>query len=348
MSTGRAAMSVTLQAMRKLDPGRTEVLVPGYTCYSVPASVKLAGLTPRLVDIDPRTLSPDLAALERLDTGRVLAMVSANLYGIPNELDALESFARARGILLLDDAAQALGASLGGRAVGGFGDAGLYSFDKGKNITSIEGGAITASGALARELDARCASLAPTRASRTAVTAAKLLVYSAMLRPAAYGLMNKLPLGLGTTRWEDDYPLAAYSPVLAAVALRLYRRLDSLTRTRAANAGRLAAALGGLPGVRLPALAPEAKPAWARFVLFIDDAERRARAMAALNAAGIGATFSYPQALADVPEVQALLAADPGTQAGARAVAASVLTLPTHAYVPDDLGTRVRAILARV
>ena len=347
MSTGRAGMSVVLQAMNTLAPGRTEVLVPGYTCYSVAASVKLAGLTPRFVDIDASTLSPDLAALERLDTSRVLALVSANLYGIPNRLRELETFARSRGIFLLDDAAQALGATLGGRNVGGFGDAGLYSFDKGKNITSIEGGAITASGALARALDTRCASLVPTSRARTAMTSAKLLVYSTMLRPTAYGLMNKLPLGLGTTRWEDDYPLGAYSPVLAAVALRLYRRLDQLTQTRARNARGLIEALEDLPGIRLPQIAADATPAWARFVLFIDDPARRVRAVAALNAAGIGATVSYPQALVDVPEARALLTEDAVSQEGSRAVAASVVTLPTHAYVPKDLGARVRAVIAR-
>lgn len=348
MSTGRAGMSVVLQTMKTLAPDRNEVLVPGYTCYSVPASVKLAGLTPRFVDIDANTLSPDLAALERLDTSRVLALVSANLYGIPNQLRELEGFARSRGILMLDDAAQALGATLGGRNVGGFGDAGLYSFDKGKNITSIEGGAITASGELARALESRCASLVPTSAVRTAMTSAKLLVYSTMLRPTAYGLMNKLPLGLGTTRWEDDYPLGAYSPVLAAVALRLYRRLDQLTLTRATNARGLSESLRDLPGIRLPRIAADANPAWARFVLFMDDAARRGRAVAALNAAGIGATVSYPQALVDVPEARALLAADAGPQEGSRKVAASVVTLPTHAYVPADLGARVREILARV
>jgi perosamine synthetase len=348
MSTGRAGMSVALQAMRQLHPDRTEVLVPGYTCYSVPASVKLAGLTPRLIDIDANTLSPDLTALDGLDTSRVLALVTANLYGIPNQLRELEAFARSRGILMLDDAAQALGATLGGRNVGGFGDAGLYSFDKGKNITSIEGGAITASGVLAGALDARCASLVPTSAVRTAMTSAKLLVYSTMLRPTAYGLVNKLPLGLGTTRWEDDYPLGAYSPVLAAVALRLYRQLDRLTRTRTVNARALREALADVPGIRLPAIAPDANPAWVRFVMFMDDPARRGRAVAALNAAGIGATVSYPQALVDVPEARALLAGDAGAQEGARNVAASVVTLPTHAYVPEDLGSRVRAILAAI
>ena len=103
-----------------------------------------------------------------------------------------------------------------------------------------------------------------------------------------------------------------------------------------------------LPGVRLPHIPADASPAWARFVLFMDDPARRTRAIAALNAAGIGATVSYPQALADVPEARALLSGDAGNQEGSRKVAASVVTLPTHAYVPKDLGARVRDVIARV
>ena len=82
--------------------------------------------------------------------------------------------------------------------------------------------------------------------------------------------------------------------------------------------------------------------------MFMDDPARRTRAVAALNAAGIGATVSYPQALVDVPEARALLVGDAGAQEGSRRVAASVVTLPTHAYVPRDLGSRVREVLAGV
>jgi perosamine synthetase len=346
VSTGRAAMAIILKAMRSRDPARTDVIIPAYTCYSVPAAVKIAGLTPRLCDVDPATLSLDLRALERFDASRVLAVVSANLYGLPNDLAALETWTRARGIQLLDDAAQALGATFAGRPVGGFGDAGLYSFDKGKNITSIEGGAIVAGAALAPALDREYQVLSPTSAARTATTAVKLMAYSVMLRPLVYGLVNRLPLGLGQTPWEDDYPLARYSPVLARVALGLHRRLASLTATRREHAARLTEALGSLTGVTLPALLAGAAPAWARFPLFIEP-DRRERAIRALQAAGIGATASYPQALCDVPQVRELVPASDLEQPGARAVASRIVTLPTHAYA-GGVASRASAVLARL
>lgn len=146
VSTGRAAMTLAFAAMKRAagDPRRVEIVLPGYTCYSVPAAVERAGLVPRICDVDPVTLTPDLDSLAGVDFSRVLAVVSANLYGLPNDLEATESLARHHGIFMLDDAAQALGARYRGRPAGNFGDVGLYSFDKGKNITTLQGGALVA------------------------------------------------------------------------------------------------------------------------------------------------------------------------------------------------------------
>ena len=83
-----------------------------------------AGLRPRVVDIDPATLDYDPAALAGADCRRVLAIVATNLYGCPNDLPHLEAFARERDLLVVDDAAQAMGAAIGNRSSGTFGDAG--------------------------------------------------------------------------------------------------------------------------------------------------------------------------------------------------------------------------------
>ncbi len=98
-TTGRAAMVWAFEAMKLAarDPRRVEVIFPGYTCYSVPASVERAGLVPRICDVDPSTFTPDFDSLAGVDFSRVLAIVSANLYGMPNALEEMEeSRAQAR------------------------------------------------------------------------------------------------------------------------------------------------------------------------------------------------------------------------------------------------------------
>ena len=85
-STGRAAMCFLFQHLHKFcsNVHRDEVVVPGYTCYSVASSVIMAGLKIRVCDIDPVTLSYDLEQLASVDFSRVLCVVTANLYGLPD------------------------------------------------------------------------------------------------------------------------------------------------------------------------------------------------------------------------------------------------------------------------
>jgi len=349
MSTGRAAMVLALQAMRDVskDSQRDEVIVPAYTCYSVPASVIKAGLKPRLCDVDPATLSLDPEALRKFDFSRVLAVVTANLYGIPNHLQSIETIAREHGVWMLDDSAQALGASHEGRPVGGFGDIGLYSFDKGKNITSLEGGALVASHPeLSAALDRRHATLAPASAMRTATTIVKLAAYATLLRPTLYGVVRKLPgLGLGRTVYDETYPVELYSGTLAGFAATLLRRLPALTRGRCDKAAALHAELSTVSAVRRIDVPSNSQPAYARYPFLMADPIQRAAVLEKLETAGIGATASYPNALCDVPEIVASLPQADRDMPGARRVADSIVTLPTHSYCPADLPARVGKVL---
>lgn len=350
IASGRAAMTLTLQAMVRAcaAPHRREVLIPGYTCYSVPAAIERAGLKVRLCDVDPNTLGIDPDGLRRTDFRNVLAVVTANLYGVPNALADIETIARDQGIFMLDDAAQSLGARLGNRAVGGFGDAGLYSFDKGKNITTLQGGAIVAARApLANTIEELWGALPQSAASQTSAYALKLALYSVLLRPGLYGLVQRIPgLGLGKTMYETRYPVARFSGVLAGLAVRLAGRLDQINRVRVTNAGRIEAALQGARGIRIPQRYDGAAPVFARYPLRVERAEQRDELITNLNRAGIGATASYPQALIDVPEVARALD-HPADQSSSRLVARTIVTIPTHAYCPADIGHRVRAIVDR-
>jgi dTDP-4-amino-4,6-dideoxygalactose transaminase len=290
-------------------------------------------------------MCPD--ALSRIDFSRVLVVVSSNLYGIPNPLAAYEDIARSKGVLMLDDAAQAIGARIGGRAVGAFGDAGLYSFDKGKIICTIQGGAIVANdGALATAIDAEFTGVPPCPARDSATNAAKLLVYAACLHPAPYGLIRRLPfLGLGRTEYHTPSPETRLGALQTGMAAELMQRAGELNAARRATADGLRAQLQECTGLVLPSVPEGAEPVYARFPVRVRDAQRRAGLVEALEAAGIGATVSYPSALPDVPEVRGLLRSPDDDFPGARELARQIVTLPTHGYCPPDLGSRVRGIV---
>jgi perosamine synthetase len=333
-STGRAGLTVLLRALRRLAPHADEVLLPAYTCYSVPASAVLAGLKVRIVDVVPERFDFAPASLASADTSRVLALVVTNLYGLPGNLPALAAFARARGIFLIDDAAQAMGATVDGRPSGTWGDAGLFSLDKGKNVAAIDGGVIVTGrddvAALVQEdVDALDE---PSWAARM-THVAKAVMYAALLPPSRYWIPNAIPqLGLGQTRYTTQYPVALADPGLAALGVVMLSHLEAFTAARRANAARLREVLAPLAGLTVPRVEAGVEPAWLRFPVLAADTARRDALLTALVAAGIGATGSYPSAIADIPELQPHLAAPPDTEGG-RAIAARILTLPTHPLV---------------
>jgi dTDP-4-amino-4,6-dideoxygalactose transaminase len=261
-------------------------------------------------------------------------VLATNLFGLPNDLRRIVRVARQHGAFVIDDAAQAMGASLDGRASGTWGDAGLYSFDKGKNVSAIDGGVVvTGSDAVASAVRAEMAGVGPAPWLDEARGVAKALVYFAMLRPWLYWIPNSLPqLQLGKTVFTTEFPVEQPSRALAALGRTMIRRLDDFTEARVANAGRLLARIGSIPGMRTISPVPGSRPVYLRLPVLLPDHAARDRALGALQAAGIGATGSYPASLVDVPEVGDALAGAADAPGG-REVADRILTLPTHAFV---------------
>ena len=348
MSTGRAGLTLLLRAMRRLAPaGKDEVVLPSYTCYSVAASVVKAGLRPRLLDIAPDTLDFAPGELAAADFTRVLAIVATNLYGLPSDLPVLVRLGRQHGAFVIDDAAQAMGASADGRWSGTSGDAGLFSLDKGKNVSAIDGGlVVTNSDAIAAALDEELAGLARPGVATSAAHVVKAVAYFAMLRPWLYAIPTRIPqLGLGRTIFTTDFPLEHADPALAALGQVMLRRLDEFTSARQANAAALLAALPR--GGGLTTIVPRAgsSPAYLRLPVLCADDNQRQSTIAALVSDGIGATASYPASLADVPELRPHLVNPEARASGGRYVAQRIVTLPTHPFVTSaDVARAIDAI----
>lgn len=126
-----------------VGPG-DEVIVPSFTFAATGNSVVLTGATPVFVDIEPETFGLDPVAVEAAITPQTKGIMPVHLYGHPARMVELERIAAERGVELYEDAAQAHGASLGGRPVGSFGQFAMFSLYPTKNMTSGEGGMVTA------------------------------------------------------------------------------------------------------------------------------------------------------------------------------------------------------------
>ncbi|HLL77729.1 MAG TPA: DegT/DnrJ/EryC1/StrS family aminotransferase [Pyrinomonadaceae bacterium] len=145
VANGTDALALALVASGAVRPGRrdeviTAPLTAGYTALAV----LNAGGVPAFADIDPETCTLDPRGLERALTPRTRAVVPVHLYGRMADMEAINDFAARRGLIVVEDAAQAHGARLKGRAAGAWGHAAAFSFYPTKNLGAYgDGGAVT-------------------------------------------------------------------------------------------------------------------------------------------------------------------------------------------------------------
>lgn len=325
VSSGSAALALSLMALKSLAHKR-DVVIPAYTCYSVPAAVLEAGLRPVLCDIDPITLDFDHVQLERTLTRDTLCVVTHHLFGLPAAIDRTRSLCAVHRIFVLEDAAQAMGGELGGRKLGTLGDIGIFSFGRGKNVTCGSGGAIlTRCPAIAAELAARYRALPSPTAREVAVDLLKLLTMSVFIRPQLYWIPAQLPfLRIGETIFPARVPLRRLGVVKAALLAGWRRRLAESNATRATIAADF--------GRRLP-LHRNVRHACLRVPLLAPTPKARRRLQALARARGLGVSAAYPAPVSRIPQIRDAFSGQ--RFPAAEHVAARLVTFPTHRWVSE-------------
>ncbi len=152
VNSGTSALHLALLAAG-IGPGDEVITVP-FTFVATAAAIVYAGATPVFVDIDPGTFTMAPSAIERAITPRTKAIMPVHLYGHAADMDPILEIARRRRLVVIEDAAQAHGASYKGRPCGSMGEMAAFSFYPGKNLGAYgEGGAVvTSDPALARKI----------------------------------------------------------------------------------------------------------------------------------------------------------------------------------------------------
>ncbi|HEY3417407.1 MAG TPA: DegT/DnrJ/EryC1/StrS family aminotransferase [Armatimonadota bacterium] len=141
LANGTVTLQCALQAVGVV-PG-DEVIVPGLTWVATMQAALDIGANVVLVDIDPETYCIDPQAIERAITPKTKAIIPVHLYGCMCDMDALQDIARRHGLKIVEDVAHQHGSRWRNRAAGAIGDAGSFSFQQSKVLTSGEGGAVT-------------------------------------------------------------------------------------------------------------------------------------------------------------------------------------------------------------
>jgi len=212
-NSGRALLYLLLEALKKKDGGkRDEVIISGYTCYSVAASIAKAGLKIKVYDLDPATLQPDFNSLRKSTSEKTLAIIFQHLFGIPTPVDEFEEIAQKTGAPLIEDAAQALGGSIDDHRLGTIGDFSIFSFGRGKPLPIGCGGALIGKDEdVLSKLDLESKSKGYVSLMSTALT-------QIMSKPSIYWIPEMLPLGLGETIFDSHFNVSSMQPVMQNLA----------------------------------------------------------------------------------------------------------------------------------
>ena len=140
VSSGTSGLHLCIRALG-IGAG-DEVLVPSFTFIAAANAIRFEGALPVFVDIEPQTLNIDPAKIEAAITSRTRAIMAVHTFGCPAEMSSILEIARARGLPIIEDACEAIGAEYDKRKTGTIGDIGVFAFYPNKQITTGEGGAI--------------------------------------------------------------------------------------------------------------------------------------------------------------------------------------------------------------
>lgn len=222
LDSGTSALTLALKAAGAMIEARgraTVIALPAYGCFDLATAV--AGTDLRVIpyDVMPRTLGPDWDSLSRaLDAGASV-VVMTHWYGVPVDAGRVLELAGRHGAMVIDDAAQGVGAAIGGRPLGTFGDFGVLSFGRGKGRTGGGGGALLPLTGDARSATGQLRLPTPRRRGMREYVALK--AQWALGRPSLYWIPASLPfLDLGNTPYHEPGPVEAM-PASCAGALAI-------------------------------------------------------------------------------------------------------------------------------
>jgi len=330
LSSGKAALTLILVALKHLS-SRQQVLIPAYTCFSVPSAIVKAGLDVVLCDIDPLSLDFNFDDFEQTVDENVLCVVPTHLLGLPSDVDRVRTICKGKEVFVVEDVAQAMGVKHKGRLLGSQGDVGFLSLGRGKNITCGSGGIIlTNSDPIAQAIQVEYAKIKEAPLTDVMINWCQALAMGTLINPWLYWLPAGLPfLELGETKFYRDFPIRRMDGVRAGLLSGWKRRLDESNRNRCIHVQEFLSRTSSIGHVVKSPVCQE--PVYLRLPVLLPSKQAKERVCALSKQYGLGISPLYPTAIQDIPELQGRLRNK--ELPGATMVADRLVTVPVHHLV---------------
>lgn len=360
--SGAAGLRIALEELAAGRPGRGQVIVPAYTCPLVVIAVAAAGLKAVACDVMPGGFNLDLDHLARLAGAETLAVIPTHYGGWIADVEAVARVVRSRDqdIAVIEDAAQAFGATFGGRQAGTFGEIAFYSFAVGKGLTLFEGGALVAaqSGMLER-LKARAAASLTVDEKLERFRCLQLIGYHMLYTPGglrlAFGRGKRRALKAGddvraaVDIFPDEIPMSEVGAWRQRVGAAAAGRLDGHLAASRMRAAQMKAAIEGIPGLSVYRQA-DAQACDTQVYVLCESAALADAVLGELWPSRLGVGRMFVRAIPDYPYLRGKLIAS--ATPNARDLVARVVTITTSSLLFEraerTIVARLRAIAARV
>jgi perosamine synthetase len=314
VSSGTAGLHL-LCRIAGLGPG-DEVITSPLSFVASANCFVVEGATPVFADVDPVTLNLDPAAVESAITERTRAIVAVDMFGLPCDLDPLRALAERRGLELIEDACESLGAEYKGAPLGSHGPSAVFAFYPNKQMATGEGGVVTTHSEEVWQL-------------------LRSLRNQGRSYEEGAAWFNHVRLGLNY-RWTD---------VQAAIGLGQLEKLDRILELRSAAAARYGELLAGVEGVEAPAPDnDELRRSWFVYVVKLDPSLDRDSVMDALRAQGV-ATAEYVPCIHLQPYMRERYGFAEGLCPVAEATARRTMALPFFTQIDSGDQERVVEVL---
>jgi dTDP-4-amino-4,6-dideoxygalactose transaminase len=301
VNSGTAALHAALAAAG-VGPGDQVITTP-FSFIATINPILMQGAEPVLVDIDPKTFNIDPAKIAKAITPKTKAIIPVDLYGQPCEWDAINKIAADSGLVVIEDACQAVGAEYKGKKAGSLGDMGCFSLYATKNIMSGEGGVITT------DSDE----------------------YAAKIRSFRQHGMT------GPYEYESLGYNYRMMDLQAAIAKEQLKKADNFNRARVENARKLSAGLRKVSGIKIPYLADGRTHVYHQYTIRVekDFPITRIELQEFLKERGIVVGVYYPKPLDSYPHIKRRLGLNRGFP-NSNDAASAVLSLPVHPMLSDE------------
>ena len=340
-SSGKASLTLILQALKALYPDRDEVLIPAFTCYSVPAAIVRAGLKIRICDIEPETLDFDYRELAgQLSGPRLLCVIPTHLFGVTADISKVRETIGKRNITIVEDAAQVMGAENRGVKAGMLGDVGFFSLGRGKAFSTVSGGIVlTDSDEIASALNRQSAAIPEYSVTEQFILAIYAAALAILSRPGLFWIPKSLPfLGLGETIYDPGFSIKRLSAFQAGLAAGWQDRLFELKRIRQKNAGYLIKS-----GLKVAGGQLLLSSGLVRFPIMVSSAARKQALLSESSRMGLGGADAYPDTVDGISGLRGNITG--GTSVKATSIVKRIVTFPVHPYVTEVDMDKIVALL---